>query len=286
MTGRNIIAETLGYIDTHLREPLSLGDIAAASGLSPFHFSRLFTAVMGESAISYVRRRRLAQAALRLVREPETRLIDLAFDCGFESQEAFTRAFRRTLGMTPGELKRRGGIDLIEEEERTMTRIELGNRLTLEPGTKKRDAFRVAGLSGRFDRTSKAAIPALWQRLVAHLPVAAQQGDSVAYGICWSANPQEGSFNYMAAVEIAGDASAPTGLEVMDIPAQTYLVFKHALDGGNLHRQMSSAAEEIWSRRLAQSGKRPSGGPDFEYYPADLKPDEPSTVYYWVPVVA
>lgn len=279
------ISSALDFIDKHLFEPLTLEEVAGVAGLSPFHFSRLFTAIIGESVISYVRRRRLAVAAMRLVREPETRLIDLAFDCGFESQEAFTRAFRRTLGMTPGELKRRDGIDHFDETEKHMTTIDLGNRLTLEPGVTKRGAFRVVGLSGRFDQTSKAAIPALWDRLVPSLPLPGQNG-FVTYGIIYDTNSKEGSFNYMAAAEVAPDAAAAKGFEVLDVPEQSYLVFKHATEAGNLHLQMSSALMEIWGKRLAQSGYTPSGGPDFEFYPGDFYPNKPGTLFYWIPVIA
>ena len=284
MTARATIDLVLEYIDKTLHEPLTLADIAEAAGLSPYHVSRLFTATMGESAMSYVRRRRLAMAAVRLVKEPQTRLIDLAFESGFDSQEAFTRAFRRTLGMTPGEIKRRAGADHFEEEERMMTVLDLSDRLICEEGIRRRGAFRVAGPSGRFDQSSKAAIPALWDRLVPKLPLPGQV-NGVTYGVCWGSNPEEGSFNYMAAAEIAAGAAAPAGFEVLDIPEQSYLVFKQALDGGNLHLQMSSAAMEIWSKRIAQSGLEPSSGPDFELYPEDFKGDAPSLVYYWIPVV-
>ena len=279
------ISSALAHIDEHLFEPLTVEDLAEVADLSPFHFSRLFTAIVGESVMSYVRRRRLAIAAMRLVKVPETRLIDLAFDCGFESQEAFTRAFRRTLGMTPGELKRRGGIDHFDEVEKHMTAIDLGGSLTLESGVSKRGAFRVAGLSGRFDHTSKAAIPALWDRLLPSLPLPGQFG-WITYGLCWSANASEGAFNYMAAAEFEPGALGPQGLEVFDVPAQTYLVFKQAIEPGNLHLQMSSACDEIWSHRLAKSGYKPSGGPDFELYPAEFMPNKPGTLFYWIPVIA
>jgi len=280
MTG---ISQALHFIDKNLFEPLTVEDIAGAARLSPYHFSRLFTAIIGESVISYVRRRRLAVAAMRLVKEPETPLAELAFDCGFESQEAFTRAFKRTLGMTPGELKRRGGIDHFDEAEKHMTVMDLGNRLTLESGVKERGAFRVAGLSGRFDRASKAAIPALWDRLAPSLPLAGQAGWAT-YGLCWSVNTSEGAFNYIAAAELEPGAPAPRGFEVFEVPAQTYIVFRHEVEASNLHRQMSSACEDIWSNRLAKSGYEPSGGPDFEYYPGDFMPNKPGTLFYWIPV--
>src|SRR5690242_600400 len=82
----------LAHIERNLFEPLSVGALADVADLSPFHFSRLFTARVGESVMAYVRRRRMLCAAARLGRNPgvtddiETpALIDLALDCGFES---------------------------------------------------------------------------------------------------------------------------------------------------------------------------------------------------------
>jgi len=95
MSGLDSHRNTLALIEGRLDEPLSLADIAGASGLSAFHFSRLFTALHGESVMAYVRRRRLARAARRLSDEEGVSLVELALESGFESQQAFTRAFTR-----------------------------------------------------------------------------------------------------------------------------------------------------------------------------------------------
>ena len=55
----------LADIERRLFEPLDLAGLARTCGLSPFHFSRLFTAASGESVMAYVRRRRLVAAARR-----------------------------------------------------------------------------------------------------------------------------------------------------------------------------------------------------------------------------
>ncbi len=90
----------LTHIERHLFTPLSVAALADIAGLSQFHFSRFFTARIGESVMAYVRRRRMLRAAARLGCNPGVEddieapaLIELALDCGFESQEAFTRAF-------------------------------------------------------------------------------------------------------------------------------------------------------------------------------------------------
>ena len=99
------LSKALAFIESNLSEAIGVEQIATASGLSVFHFCRLFRRVMGETVMSYVRRRRLSEAAVRL-RDEDIRLIELALESGFESQQAFHRAFKRLFDMTPGEFRR------------------------------------------------------------------------------------------------------------------------------------------------------------------------------------
>jgi AraC family transcriptional regulator len=94
------------HIEAGLFEPLSLGQLAEAAGLSAYHFTRQFGARFGTSPMAYVRARRLSAAADRLCGGAAPSLIDLAFDCGFDSQEGFTRAFKRVFGIPPGLYRR------------------------------------------------------------------------------------------------------------------------------------------------------------------------------------
>lgn len=186
--------------------------------------------------------------------------------------------------MTPGELRRRTRIESLRPSDgRLPTALQLERTLVLEPERKMRPAFRLVGLSGRFDRDSRAQIPLLWDRLVPRLPLAGQKG-AVTYGACWSANTEEGSFNYMAAVEIEPGSELPDDVETLDVSAQTYAVFRQAIDASNLHAQMSAACDEIWGNRLTREGLKPSGGPDFEFYPEDFAPRRPGFLQYYVPV--
>ena len=153
-------------------------------------------------------------------------------------------------------------------------------------GLHRRDAFRTAGLPGRFDGATMAGIPDLWDRFVAMFPVAGQRGGET-YGLCLGSDKDEGGFAYVAAVQIDAVAPAPAGLEGRDIPAQSYVVFRQALAAGPLQPQMRAAAQEIWGQRLAALGLTPSGGPDFELYPAGFDPQnlEDAHVEYWAPVI-
>jgi AraC family transcriptional regulator len=268
--------------EANAAEPLCLDALASAAGLSAYHFIRQFSARYGVSPMAFVRERRMALAARRLTDRPPPALVDLAFDLGFESQEGFTRAFKRAFGVSPGRFRRSRPLD---EEIPVMTDVAAPLRLTMEATPVKKPGFRVAGVSGVFDDASKSGIPMLWPRLTQKLPVAGQLGDE-SFGVCAGTTEAEGCFSYMAAVPIAADAPAPDGLEVRDIPAQTYLVFRQETDGSYLHAQMQAAVREIWGERLPASGFKLADGPDLEAYPPGFEPDEPSHVEWWIPVEA
>ena len=81
-------------------EPLRLSTVAATVSLSPWRFSRSFYASVGVPFTTYLRRVRL-DSAMRLMRETDQPLCDIAIASGFGDQSHFSRSFARTLGITP-----------------------------------------------------------------------------------------------------------------------------------------------------------------------------------------
>ena len=88
---------------------MTVKSIAGHPGFSPSRFSRGFTRLQGESVVAYVPGRCLEGAVKRILTEPGLRIVELAFDCRFDTQEAFTRAFTRAFGDAPGRFKSSGG---------------------------------------------------------------------------------------------------------------------------------------------------------------------------------
>lgn len=88
-------------IRAHDDEALTLEGMAREMGYSPSWFSRVFREISGMQFRDYLRNRRLA-FALKELRDTGRRVLDIAMDYGFSSQEAFTRAFRAAYGITPG----------------------------------------------------------------------------------------------------------------------------------------------------------------------------------------
>ncbi len=89
------------YIEEHLEERIGIEELARVSLFSPWHSYRLFRSYIGLTPSEYIRRLRLAKAALRLKKE-HLRITDAALDFGFGSVDGFTRAFHREFKMCPG----------------------------------------------------------------------------------------------------------------------------------------------------------------------------------------
>ncbi|UVL38194.1 AraC family transcriptional regulator [Pseudomonas sp. B21-040] len=96
----------LAYIDANLEGDLSVKTLSEVANFSAFHFHRQFTAFVGVPVSRYVQLMRLRRAAHCLSSLANYSVLDAAFGAGFESPEAFSRAFRRAFGMTPSAFRK------------------------------------------------------------------------------------------------------------------------------------------------------------------------------------
>jgi AraC family transcriptional regulator len=101
------ITEVVRYIHAHIGEPLNRETLAAVAGFSVPHFHRVFTAHVGESAISYVRRLRLERAGRKL-RMGAVDITEVALAAGYDSHAAFSKAFKQQFGLSPHEFRQLG----------------------------------------------------------------------------------------------------------------------------------------------------------------------------------
>lgn len=91
----------LDHIDRHLDDELSLDVLAEIAAYSRFHFHRRFAGLTGISVHRYVQLTRFKRAAWQAAFRPGVSMTEIAFDAGYESPEAFARAFRQRLGQSP-----------------------------------------------------------------------------------------------------------------------------------------------------------------------------------------
>lgn len=90
------------YIETHLNTDITMTDLANVSHYSPWYSYRLFVDLLNMTPAVYIRRLRLSKSALRL-RDEKVKIIDIAFDTGFESVDGYQRAFYKEFGCNPYE---------------------------------------------------------------------------------------------------------------------------------------------------------------------------------------
>lgn len=93
-------------IEAGFAEPLSLADLAAEAGLSPYHFLRVFRRVTGTTPHQYLVSARLRHAA-RLLLSSGRPVTDIAYDAGFSDLSNFVRTFHRAVGLSPRAFSRR-----------------------------------------------------------------------------------------------------------------------------------------------------------------------------------
>ena len=154
------------FIETHLKGPIRVADMAESVSYSLYHFCRTFNAVVRHTPYDYLMRRRLSESARELV-QSDRKIIDIACDYEFNNPETYSRAFRRMFGMQPSQWRKRGLI----EERRLIPRLSLAylahiNRGNyLKPVLVEKEAFQVAGLMTLVEG-DRAVTEKLWEILL------------------------------------------------------------------------------------------------------------------------
>ncbi len=116
------IKKAMNYIENNLNEGIRLEEAAAFAGFSKYHFQRVFKRETGLNLYEYIQKRRLAEASSLLLNS-NIRILDIAVYLCFESQEVFTRAFKKVYGLPPGQYRKalknltNGGMNMKKNTE-------------------------------------------------------------------------------------------------------------------------------------------------------------------------
>jgi len=100
------VGEAIGYLESHLAEPISLGLLARVAHMSESSLLRAFKRATGRSPIDYHLRLRVGRAC-DLLRVDDRSITEIAYDVGFSDSNYFTRQFRKTMGMTPRDYRKK-----------------------------------------------------------------------------------------------------------------------------------------------------------------------------------
>ncbi len=259
----------IDYIEAHLTDDLALVDVSNVACYSHYHFLRIFHALTGMTAGTYIRRRRLTRAAEHLLKD-ETRIIEIAQDSGFESQAAFGRAFKDMFGLSPAAFRRKKNASAFRGQfvitEAYLQHIQTRG-ITMEPRFERKEALTFIGLGKDCNLEDPNTIGLLWDEFLQkkHLINRHDVTDEAGFGLCYAPQEKEAfssNFHYTAALRVSENAAVPEGMEKIRIPAQEYAVFTHK---GSLET-LSKTNDYIWKTWLPKSGLELADAPDIEVY--------------------
>ncbi|MFT4146978.1 MAG: AraC family transcriptional regulator [Mobilitalea sp.] len=137
MNYRENLDRCIEFIENHIKEEITVEEVASQSGYSLYHFCRVFNLCMGDSVMDYIRKRRLSLAATELSKG--RKVIDIALEYGFETASGFTKAFRKSFGYSPTQF-----IIKMDETTSAGTMVK-GGGCIMKPVIVKKPAFKVAG---------------------------------------------------------------------------------------------------------------------------------------------
>lgn len=274
------VQRAIWFVEGHLGEPFSLEDVADVAGLSRFHLVRAFGQVTGRSVMRYVRARRLTQAA-HVLAAGAPDILSVAFDAGYGSHEAFTRAFRDQFGVTPERVRGQGCVRKLELVE-PITLDDVINIKLDDPVYVDRGPLLLAGLLDHYKDGDMSAIPNQWQRFSPWLGNIPHQVPFVSYGVVFNGD-DEGTTDYLVAAEVTDFTDVPAPLDRLRLGGQRYAVWRYP---GHIS-EIRAVWRTIWSEWAPERVKKLADAPFFERYPEAFDPMSGEGGFeIWLPVAS
>lgn len=277
------ILRAANYIENNLTNDINLDKIINCTGFSKFHFIRVFKSILGYSINDYVRRRKITEAAKLLIKT-DMRIIDIAVMYAYNSQEAFTRAFKEVYDITPN-LYRSQKIEYKNLEQLPISEEILMMKSPgtyIEPSIVEREGFIIAGLEYK-GSNSNYEVPKLWNtfnKYISSMPNSANKNVCYGFEDYDESDPMD-SFRYLAGIEVSTEDGLPSEFAVRKVPKSKYSVFP--IKG--IIETVPKSITEIYSVHIPSSSLRIKGNYDFEYYDHDFKSNrDDSQFYLYIPI--
>lgn len=280
------IHKVLEYVNKNIDGNLSLQKLAEVSCFSQFHFHRLFSSIVGETPLDFVKRLRLERAAGMLATRSSLSITDIAFTCGFSSSATFARAFKKHFEMSPtcwrvmaeqlmekiqkskkdknGRKLRKANSRGIKYHDTVDIMIEKMKKIPMHITIKTFEPRHVAyvpNLEGYFPEKIRDA----WEKLTSWAePLALFVPTAEAIGISYDdpdVTPPD-KCRYYACVTISPDIKPPKDIGMMDIIGGRYAVM--AFNG--TEEEIPTAYKRFFAEWLPKSGFEPADHPCFEIY--------------------
>lgn len=271
------MSSALNYVEDNLIDGVEYEKVAMVACTSVYNFQRMFSFITGVPLSEYIRRRKLTLAAFEL-QNSDIKVIDVALKYGYESPEAFARAFQNIHGVTPT-LARGMGVNL-KAYPRISFHISIKGDVEMNYRIEEKESFQVFGVERIFttenDENMKA-IPEFWDQLLndgtatkiekaageAHV---GDYGEGVIKGICDYRAIGGNLFPYMIGA-VRTKNSNTDGYTIIDVPATTWAVFtSEEYLAQDISTATQSLAKRIYSEWLPTAAYEKVQGPEVEVY--------------------
>lgn len=268
----NEIQKAIDYIEVNLDKDINFDIVAKEVGMSAYYFHRIFSAVIGVSPTTYIRNRRLTVAAQEISKNNEN-ILDIALKYGFESHEAFSRAFKNFHGVVPKMAKTDGNE--FKNFSRANLEFEVNTNNILNYRIESKDTIKVLAFLRKFNIENKDEIPKYWKELKESgtLEKISNNYKKDLLGICIGTQ-SDFEYKYGIGIEQTEDIETNIEMETIEIPKSTWVVFKcEGQDEKNIN--------ELWTRIYKEffitSSYKQCMDIDFELY------DDENTEI-WIPI--
>ena len=220
------IRKALDYIELNLSRPLQLREIAGEAYYSMYHFHRLFHEITGQTLKSYIRKRRMSEAARELI-ITDKKMTELAIDYGFSSQEAFTRAFEKYFIISPSAYRRFGiesGLMNKLHLESTIPNT-IGNELS-PPHLLSIPSLQFIGM-GRNGQNDNFQNYTLTYKFLQYMPEIRNQTGENYYTLCSSSVTSSGEriYDFYVVSRVTSLRDIPSGMVGIELRPLDYAVF-------------------------------------------------------------
>lgn len=274
------ILKVLRYIQKHLDKPVSLDELASVACFSPYHFHRIFRGMVGESVKGHIRRLRLERAASRL-KNGQRSVTQIAFEAGYETHEAFTRAFGKIFGVAPQKFRlshrtftiENSGIHYCPDDELQQFNPDISENMTMKVKVMEFESVKVAYVRhvGPYNQCCTA-----WEKLCAWAgPRGLLQPGCRFLGLCYDdpeVTPPE-KIRYDACITIDDDIEPEGEIGMQTISKGTYAMITHF----GPYENLSKTYCQLCGQWAPENGYEIASKPTIEIYqnsPEDTDPKE------------
>ena len=263
----NSLEKAINYIESNICEDMDLSSIAKEAGYSLYHFHRVFKSIVGDTLKDYIRKRRITEAAKDLT-YTNMSIVDIGIKYGFESREAFCRAFKKVYGRNPSEVRNNNLLYFIREPMNFDYMIFKYNLMKegLTPLFRKLPDKYIVGRKTKMkaDGSNLQDIPLLWHKWDSE-----EEGKKIidrkytdeCMGICIYSHGDD--FEYMIGHEVNSTSHVPESMEIYRMEPSLYAVFKTV---GPVTESVQKTWDYIYSVWFIESEYKHAGTHDIEYY--------------------